>query len=106
MLIVWEEKDVIGGRVVRRPGACEPYFITTVHLDGSTHHGLCSLFDGYIVCFGSKEKVAALLNNEGYVPADMLDERPGLPPGKTAPYLRTKGALRHEVGRARVLTKE
>lgn len=75
MKIEWEENDDFCGiRVVIRGKENEEWAVTfTNHViqgfaDMDTVYGLTSMLDGMTVYLGDRKKLAARLNNDGFIP--------------------------------------
>jgi hypothetical protein len=77
MKFVWEESDIIGGRVVGKPARLESWMIiyrpsTTPGSRGNLY-GLVSLADGsFGKDFVSKSSMAEFLNDIGEIPEEFI----------------------------------
>lgn len=78
MKIIWEARDIRGGRRSKKPGVMGEGTIIGYEPGSANRWALISLDDGLVICrMQSQEQLATLLTEGGEVPVEVIEgDRP------------------------------
>lgn len=72
MKFIWETGDIYAGRKYSKPNILENWMIGYMSAGKGQQYVSVSMSDGLVTAPSSKERLAEILNYEGYIPLEFI----------------------------------